>query len=397
MYRVQAIPGAHERIKAMGTAGTQNLNGLLETLDAVTDIYSDLVKLAQKFAENGISKNTKAAYTKDFERFGLWCFRQGKEYLPAEVETVCAYLADMSQKKYSTISRLCVSIKRFHLAAELASPTDSQKVKDVLKGIRRHNGIGRDAAKPILWDDCKKMIISQTKDIRGRRNAALLAMGWTCALRRSEIVALDVPDIEINNSGMFVKIQKSKTDQEGKGEKLFVPRSPNQATCPVRLIESYIELLFFEKRGPLFRRVRRTNDMMFYDWGNSARLTEQTVTDVVKDAARLIGLNPLDYSAHSLRRGFATQCGQYGIPERFIMRQTRHRSTKTLREYIDDGELILNNPLTRIFSAGSSPPALAVGLPARPIVAPLEPAAAEMSPAEPFEWEPSFHDDRNLD
>jgi site-specific recombinase XerD len=380
----------------MGTAGTQNINGLLETLDAVTDIYQDLLKLAKNFAENGISKNTKAAYTKDFERFGLWCYRQGKEYLPAEVETVCAYLADMSKKKYSTISRTCVSIKRFHLAAELASPTDSQKVKDVLKGIRRHNGIGRDAAKPIMWQDCRAMISSQTKDIRGRRNAALLAIGWTCALRRSEIVALDVPDIEINNAGMFVKIRKSKTDQDGKGEKIFVPRSPSQATCPVRLIESYIDLLFFNKSGPLFRRVRRTNDMMFYDWGNAARLTEQTVTDVVKDAARLIGLNPLDYSAHSLRRGFATQCGQYGIPERFIMRQTRHRSTKTLREYIDDGELILNNPLTRIFSAGSSPPALAAKLAAHPTEAPLEPAAAVSQP-EPFEWEPSFHDDRNLE
>lgn len=351
-----------------------------ETIRAQTDIFSDLVKLSKKFAENGISRHTKDAYTKDFERFSLWCFRQGKAYLPADVETVCAYLAAMSKKKYSTISRLCVSIKRFHLAAEHTSPTDSQRVKDVLKGIRRHNGIGRDAAKPILWDDCKKMISSQSKDIRGRRNAAILAIGWTCALRRSEIVALDVTDIDIQPAGMFVRIRKSKTDQEGKGEKIFVPRSPNSNICPVHLVASYIELLFFDKKGPLFRRVRKTNDMMFYDWGNAARTSEQTITDIVKDAARLIDLNPLEYSAHSLRRGFATQCGQYGIPERFIMRQTRHRSLKTLREYIDDGELTTNNPLTLIFGSVQSTP---LAIPA--LSSPRESAPLETRPEAPAE------------
>jgi site-specific recombinase XerD len=319
------------------------------------DIYYDLVNLAQNLTEKGISKNTRRAYEADFGLFAAFCYKHEKKYMPADAETVCAYLASIVKKKYSTISRICVSIKRFHVENGHTSPTDSQSVKDLLKGIRREYGIACDSAKPIMWEDLKTMVSNQDGTIRGRRNQAILLIGWCAALRRSEIVALDVSDLSFLSEGLILKIRRSKTDQEGLGRNIFIPEAPKNEMCCVRFMKEYEELLFLNRSGPLFRRVRKTNSMMFYDWGNAGRLTEQTITDIVKDAARLIGLSPLEYSAHSLRRGFATQCGRLGIPERFIQRQTRHESIEVLRKYIDDGSIMLNNPLTIIYSEMKRP------------------------------------------
>lgn len=316
------------------------------------DDFERLVGLARALQGKGIAKNTKAAYEADFSTFATFCTYHEREYMPATVETVLAFFADQITKKYSTISRFCVSIKRFHIENGYPSPTDTKDVKDLLKGIRRENGISCDAATPILYDTLRKMFDNCERSIRGRRNQAILLIGWFAALRRSEIVALDVSDLSFLPEGLAIKLRRSKTDQEGAGETVFIPRSPKQIDiCAATFLEKYHELLFLDQKGPLFRRVRRNNHQMFYDWGNSSRLSEQTITDIVKDAARSIGLNPLEYSSHSLRRGFATQCGRLGIPERFIARQTRHQSLQVLRKYIDDGSIMLNNSISLIHDA----------------------------------------------
>jgi site-specific recombinase XerD len=313
------------------------------------DYFSDLVSLSKTLTEQGLSKNTKTAYNSDFTQFAYFCAKNDKKCLPADVETVSAYLASIIDKKYSTICRACVSIKRFHNESGHESPTESKSIKDLLKGIRRNNGISCDSATPILFDDLGKMVDAQERTIRGRRNQAILLLGWSAALRRSEIVALNVDDIKILPEGMTVKITRSKTDQEGKGSVLFIPRAPEGTLCCVGYVDRYLAFVTSTDNGPLFRRVRRTNLNMFYDFGNSERLSAQTITDIVKESSKLIGLDPLKYSAHSLRRGFATQCGRLGIPERFIARQTRHVSMEVLRKYIDDGSITLNNPLSMLY------------------------------------------------
>lgn len=320
-------------------------------LNPAHDDFDRLIILAGNLRDKGISEATRKAYLSDFASFADFCIAHDRSWMPADDQTVSAYLSSIITKRYASISRAVVSIRRYHLEAGHQSPTDSQSVKALLKGIRREIGIACDSSEPILWDEIKRMVVNCDRSIRGRRNQAILMIGWSAALRRSEIVALDVEDIGFISEGMTVEIRKSKTDQESEGRTLFIPKAPPGELCVPTFFESYRELLFLNEAGPLFRRVRRNNDRMFYDWGNSARLSEQTVTDIVKDAARSIGLNPLHYSSHSLRRGFATQCGRLGIPERFIARHTRHSSMAVLRRYIDDGSILINNPLNAIYSA----------------------------------------------
>jgi integrase len=58
----------------------------------------------------------------------------------------------------------------------------------------------------------------------GRRDRALLLIGFAAAMRRSEFVALDVADIERVDHGLVVQVRRSKTDQEGEGHEIAIPR-----------------------------------------------------------------------------------------------------------------------------------------------------------------------------
>jgi site-specific recombinase XerD len=62
------------------------------------------------------------------------------------------------------------------------------------------------------------MLDDTPTDLRGLRDRALLLLGFAAALRRSELVALNVDDIEENAEGILVIIRRSKTDQEGAGD-----------------------------------------------------------------------------------------------------------------------------------------------------------------------------------
>jgi integrase len=66
--------------------------------------------------------------------------------------------------------------------------------------------------------------------LRGARDRAILLLGFAGAFRRSELVALDVADLEETEGGFRITIRKSKTDQEGEGQTIGITR--RQAACP---------------------------------------------------------------------------------------------------------------------------------------------------------------------
>jgi len=55
------------------------------------------------------------------------------------------------------------------------------------------------------------------------RDRAILTLGFSAALRRSELVALDVQDLVPDRDGLRLLIRRSKTDQEGAGQEIAVP------------------------------------------------------------------------------------------------------------------------------------------------------------------------------
>jgi integrase len=60
--------------------------------------------------------------------------------------------------------------------------------------------------------------------LKGKRDRALLSLGFAAALRRSELVALKVGDLVEVADGFRLTVRKSKTDQEGEGAEVAIPR-----------------------------------------------------------------------------------------------------------------------------------------------------------------------------
>ncbi len=92
-------------------------------------------------------------------------------------------------------------------------------------------------------------------DLAGKRDRALLLIGWAGAFRRSELVALTVEDLVETTEGLVVIVRRSKTDQEGAGRKVGVPHG-STSLCPVTAFQSWLSLAHITS-GPVFRKVDR--------------------------------------------------------------------------------------------------------------------------------------------
>jgi integrase len=131
-------------------------------------------------------------------------------------------------------------------------------------------------------------------------------------------------------------LRRSKTDQEGTGRKVGIPYGSNPETCPVRVLQAWMEQAG-SSSGPLFRSINRHGLL------KSGRLAGIDVARVVKKLAERAGLDAGKYAGHSLRAGHATSAAIAGASERSIMRQTGHRSVQMVRRYIRDGSLFREN------------------------------------------------------
>jgi integrase len=181
-------------------------------------------------------------------------------------------------------------------------------------------------------DELKLMLERLPTTRVGLRDRALLLLGFAGAFRRSELVSLDVADLEFARAGLIVTLRKSKTDQEGNSRRLGIPFGSSETTCPVRSVQAWLEAALITS-GPVFR------PLDVFDRVQPERLSDKAVARIVKRRAKAVGLDPARYAGHSLRAGLATSAAAAGASERVIMSQTGHRSADMVRRYIREGAL----------------------------------------------------------
>jgi integrase len=182
----------------------------------------------------------------------------------------------------------------------------------------------------IRWDRGRK----------GLRDKALILVGFFGALRRSELVGLNIEDIEFVPEGAILTLRKSKTDQEGRGREVAIGYAKRPDLCPVRALQAYMATLG-RNTGPLFVSMRKSQY-------TQNRLSTDAVARIIKDYADRLGLDPRRFGGHSLRAGFATTAALMGATEDEIALQTGHKSMTTLRGYIRRASLFERNAMTRI-------------------------------------------------
>ncbi|WP_288905356.1 site-specific integrase [uncultured Sneathiella sp.] len=289
------------------------------------------------YVQDAISPNTRRAYKSDLAHFEQW-----GGLIPATKEMVAAYLADHAGKlAIATLQRRLASISTAHGAMGLESPTASKLVQTTLRGIRKRHGKPQKQAKPLLVEDLFRIMPLLGDSVKETRDRALLLIGFAGGFRRSELVGLNVEDIETVRQGLVITITRSKTDQTGEGRKIGIPFARG-AHCPVLALEAWLKLANIAA-GPLFRPVTRHGE------SKDTRLSKEAVSRIVKQYAEVIGLDPSNYSGHSLRAGLATSAAQAGVSTLAIRRQTGHRSDAMLNRYVRQGELFTNNAANFLF------------------------------------------------
>lgn len=206
---------------------------------------SPLAADVQRLVTASLSEASKRAYRLDVAHYE----GTGRR-LPATPEIVASYLAEGAETyAVATLQRRLASISKAHRALGADDPTKSELVRATLRGVRRTLGVKQRQAQVLLRADLfadLDLLGDRTKDHRDR---AMLLLGWACALRRSELVALDVEDIET---------------------------------------------------GAIFPSMDKHGNIL------PERVTGEVVTDVLKARVSAAGYDPSGFSAHSLRSGFAT-------------------------------------------------------------------------------------------
>jgi integrase len=297
---------------------------------------------ASEYIRQAKAPNTRKAYRADWADFVAWCKKYRRDPLPARPDTVAYYLADSSARlKVSTLQRRLATIAEAHRAAGHDSPDSHPQVRLVWQGIRREKGIAQDHMKPALTKHIKLMVKSLPDSLLGDRDRALLLLGFAGAMRRSELVSLDVADLAQADEGLVIRIRKSKTDQVQAGRKVGIPYGTAADTCPVRAMDAWLKASGIEE-GPLFRPVNRHAQVL------DIRLSDRAVAEVVKRSLKAAGRSARGYSGHSLRAGLVTQAAMSGVSERSIQDQSGHKSLTVMRRYIRDGSLFRENAAAKV-------------------------------------------------
>ena len=266
--------------------------------------------------------NTQRAYKSDFKDFNEWCETNGQIPFPVSPETLAAYVSHLADTcKWATINRRLAAISKLHQLNNSETPTQNRIFKIVMDGIKRTKGVRQKQAPAFKLNILKQLLRDfETKTHADLRNKALLLLGFTGAFRRSELVALNVEDLNFTEEGLVVSMQKSKTNQYGDYEEKAIFYSPEAVLCPIRTLQIWIKTL--EKTtNALFVRVRK-GDRITKD-----RLTDKTVNDLVKT---YFGE---EFSAHSLRASFITIAKINGADDSEIMRQSKHKTSAMIQRY----------------------------------------------------------------
>jgi len=285
------------------------------------------------------SPATRRAYSSAWRGWEAWCAGRGVPPIPADPVLIAARITELAAagRSTSTIDVLLAALRAVHRDAGLDSPTADAGVERVRAGLRRRTGTApRHQAHPLSTDEIRRIVVTIDDDsLRGKRDRALILVGFAGALRRSEIVGLRVDDLSWRSQGIVLTIRRSKGDQEGVGQIVGIARGQHRETDPMAAVRLWLTEAELSDADPLFCPVAWSDRRAIM-----RPLSGSDVARILCGRAADAGLGDLPISGHSLRAGHATVAAEHGVPAERIARTTRHANLATLARYVRPGQVL---------------------------------------------------------
>ncbi len=310
---------------------------------------------AEAYARMAKAENTRLAYRAAVRAWCEWCRRRNLPPLPGSGADVAAFLASERGRGLApeTLKLRRAGIRYLHRAAGCPVPTDDVAVSETLAGIRRQ--AARQGQTPRKMVAATAGILRQIlapipSDLRGLRDRALILTGFAGALRRSELAAIRVEQLEKTERGLRLTLHQTKGSQT---DAVIVPLPYGHTElCPVRALTAWLEAARIES-GPVFRRIwlpklTRPGAPPPLPRIGSQPITPWTVAAIVKSRAVEAGFKGRDFGGHSLKRGALTTGMDRGEHPAKLKRLGRHKSFDVLGEYLEFGDLFEGHPLNGV-------------------------------------------------
>jgi integrase len=300
---------------------------------------------AQALARNAAAPATLRAYRADWTHFSDWCTAHGFVPVPAAPEVVGAYLASLADSHSpATIRRRLSALAKMHRYNDLPWNGAHGAIQGPLQGLLRRHGRPPQKAAALTLTLLRRLLTTCDGTARGRRDRALLLFGFAGALRRSELVSLNVEDVRVDADGLRLRIRRGKTDPAGQGAEIGLPRGRHAETCPLLAFTAW-QAVAQRNAGPLFRKISTAGRI-----GGTA-LHPDAVRRILLHRLGMAGVTPEEagqgfdrLSAHALRVGFITEAYAKGVRDEDIMAHTRHRDLRTMRGYVRRAGLLSESP-----------------------------------------------------
>ena len=274
------------------------------------------------------AESTRTVYDFAWSQWERWCAARGATALPAEPALLCAYLTERAAEGLSvgTIDLACGAIAYRHRMHGLPDPVLTEGVRQVRRGLRRIIGPApRRQARPLGTAEIRQIVehIDRSTPV-GARDAAIILLGFASAMRRSELTALTLADLEHKPGGVLLTIRRSKTDQYGNGQVVAVVHGQHATTDPIAALDAWLDVRGSDP-GRLFTSLRNKTV-------TGEPISGEAISIVLRKRARAAGLAAERITAHSLRAGHATSAAVAGVALDRIAAQTKHKRLSTLLE-----------------------------------------------------------------
>lgn len=260
------------------------------------------------YIEKKLSKNTKEAYEKDLILFAN--FLNNKSILSIttnDIKNYIKYLNDTNEKD-KTIARKIVSIRTFFdylMKEKLISINPCEKIETPK--------IRKTLPKTLNEKEVLKLLSIKPKTAKEYRNKAMIELMYATGLRVSELVNLEINDINLIDD--YVRVY-------GKGKK---ERIIPMADITVKIMDEYINVY----RNSLLKGYL-TDKVFISSYGKG--ITRQGFFKIIKKQAKEVGIEK-DFSPHTLRHSFATHLLENGADLRSIGEMLGHENIKTTQIY----------------------------------------------------------------